>query len=59
MKIHIESGKKYVFLGGLSPKLSQEEIVAYMSELGPFEQIIIKMRTKPPIVNLGYGVLVT
>lgn len=59
MKIKIEEGKKYVFLGGLSPKLSHDQIVAHMSKFGQFEQIIVKMRSKPPILNLGYGVLVT
>jgi hypothetical protein len=30
-----------------------------MSKFGHFEQIVVKMRSKAPLLNLGYGVLVT
>lgn len=59
MKIKVEEGKKYIFFGGLSPKLTYDEIVAHMSKFGQFDQIIVKMRNKAPILNLGYGVLET
>lgn len=57
MNIDKEELKYYIFVGGLCPYVSENWIKMELSKLGPVESIQLKMRTKPPILNLGYGIL--
>lgn len=59
MKISKEKSKYYIFIGGLSPQLTESQLHQHLSKLGPIESITLKMRNKPPFLNLGYGILVT
>jgi RNA recognition motif-containing protein len=53
------SNKYQVFIGGISPHMNQAELNEFFSDKGPIESLTLKMRPKPPVLNLGYCILAT
>jgi RNA recognition motif-containing protein len=59
MKISKQQNTHYLFVGGVSPYMSESELKTILSKLGPISDITFRKRSKAPFYNLGYGILST
>jgi len=59
MKISKQANTHYLFVGGISPYMSEEELKNNLGTLGPISEVILKKRSKAPFYNLGYGIVST
>jgi len=59
MKISKQQSTHYLFVGGVSPYMNEDELKAILSGFGPIHEVVLKKRTKAPFYNLGYGIVST
>ena len=59
MKISKQQNTHYLFVGGISPYMGEEELKSILGSFGPISEVILKKRTKAPFYNLGYGIVST
>ena len=59
MKISKKQGTYYLFVGGVSPYMNEEDLKSELAKLGPISELTLKKRPKHPFYNLGYGIVST
>lgn len=52
-------GKYKVFVAGLSTDMTITRLHSHLKHFGDFEKLSLKVRSKKPEMNLGYGILAT